>query len=135
MVVLFYTEAVGDVSRLLLCKNSRTGIPLFLRVVPVLVIPRQFQFDLACLKLRLLQAEKIRIKSTKILQEILAHHCSQTIYIPGNQLHLFFSVLSYYSIISVPQIKQKGNGRLSADAFLPTPQKRPGRTVQMVYTT
>ena len=78
-------DAAAHRQGLLLRKEGGSGVALFLRIVPVLVIVREAELRLPFLKLRLLKAEDIRVQSVKITQKGLSEHGAKPIDIPGNQ--------------------------------------------------
>ena len=54
MVMLFDADTVGNLDRLCFRKQRCSGIAFFLRIVPVLMISRQFKIMLPFLEFRLL---------------------------------------------------------------------------------
>ena len=90
-VQLRYTDAVLYGNRPLFGKNCGAGIALFLGIVPILMVPRQFQIHLPRLEFGLLEAEEIRVRPIKILPKALSQAGPQAVDIPRNQFHLFFA--------------------------------------------
>ena len=99
MVVLLDAHTVSHRQRLLLCEHRRAGVPLLLRVRPVLMITRKSQFRLPFLHLGLLQADGIRLLPLhKGKKSVLIHHGAEAIHVPADIfLHfctLFFSCVT-----------------------------------------
>ena len=91
--MLLHANSVSYRKRLFFCKKRRSGIALFFRVIPVLMIPRKIQVNLTGLQLRLLQTEYIGICLMEEVQKILSHTGTQAVHIPGNQ---FSHIISPY---------------------------------------
>ena len=88
LIVFLDPYPVSHRQRLPPGKNSRAGIPLFHRVIPVLAVARQFQGNLAFLQLALLDTENIRIRFLKKIHKPFAHTGSQAVNIPRYQFHI-----------------------------------------------
>ena len=83
VVMLRDSKAIAHGKRLLLYKDSRSGIAFFLRVVPVLVVSRKIHLNLSLLELRLLKAERVRILLLqKLIERSLSHTGAQSVYVP-----------------------------------------------------
>ena len=59
--MFLYSDSISHPEGLLLRKYCRTRIPLFLRIIPILMITFQRKVNLPFLQLALLNAEDIRI--------------------------------------------------------------------------
>src|SRR5699024_2783995 len=88
-------EAVGHRQGLLLGENGRAGVALLVGVVPVLVVARQVQLQLARLELGLLQAVDVRVRQGAEVQKALPDAGPQAVDVPRNQFHLFSSPVSW----------------------------------------
>ena len=80
-----YTEI--DRQRLMLCKDSRSGIAFLFRAVPILIIFRKLKIYLVGLELRFLKAEEIRIHLIEALHKSFFHAGAKAVYIPGYKFH------------------------------------------------
>ncbi|MNI62376.1 hypothetical protein D3C73_1176950 [compost metagenome] len=63
------------------------------------------QGDLALLQLRLLHAEYISVRLAKIIVKSFIHTCSQSIDVPGYQLHSFISSSVCLCIINLAMLQ------------------------------
>ena len=87
VIKLIHANAIAHAQRLLPGKDGHTGIALFLRAVPILLIARQVQFNLPRLQLGLVQAESIRVQLCEGVHKALALCRAQAVYIPADQFH------------------------------------------------
>ena len=81
-VMLLDSDSIGNAERLFLCKNGRSGISLFLRIIPVLMIAGKLQTDLAFLQLGFLNTEDIGIRFPEKIQKSFIETGPQTVDIP-----------------------------------------------------
>lgn len=83
MVVRVHAEPVAHVNRRLAAEYSHTAVALLVGVIPVLVISRQFEFQLTRLKLGFLQAENIGVFVLKDVGKAFAHTGAKAVDVPG----------------------------------------------------
>ena len=110
----------------MLCENTGAGIALLLGIVPVGLIAFKAEVDLPFLQLCLLNAEKIRIKSSEALLKAFFTGSPEPVYIPGYKSHLAFPLASlsdaFLSLSGVPAFLVKVSSRLKAvRRFIGTP--------------
>ena len=70
-------------------ENGRSGVSLFLGIVPVLAIAGELQGDLTGREFGFLQAEAICINGRKEIGKPLAHAGAEAIDVPGNEFHWY----------------------------------------------
>ena len=69
-------------------KNSRTGISLFIGIVPVRLISLERQVKLSLLHLRFLQAEEVGIQLSEDVAEAFSLTGAQPVDVPRDEFHL-----------------------------------------------
>ena len=100
MVMFLNAKAIGNRDRLFFCEHGCAGIAFFLSIVPVLVIARQIQIDLAFLQLTFLYTEYICIYLIEKVHKAFSHAGTQTVYIPGYEF--FHNCFSFCCMATPP---------------------------------
>ena len=80
--MLLAVNAIGNAEGLSFGEHCGSGIALFLRVVPVLMVARQIKGNLALLQLAFLNAENIRVRFPEKFRKALSHTGAKPVYIP-----------------------------------------------------
>ena len=87
VVVFFHPNPVIDRQRLVPCINHRSGVALFVGIVPVGGVAGEFKVDLAGLELRFLKADEIGVELHEDVGEALASHCAKAVHVPADKFH------------------------------------------------
>ena len=90
LVMLLDPDPVCDRYGLFFCKDRCPGVSFAHCIIPVLVIPFQIQRELPLLHLCLLDAEDIRIRLFKEIQESFLDARPDPVYIPRYQFHCLY---------------------------------------------